>query len=129
MSLNLSLLDFLIFGLAVWRLSYMIVEEDGPADMFKGLRWLAGWRLSTAYPNYPPTRTTWFDQHWFDKPNWLLAIVKTPAGIVDCIYCASVWVSAAFLALHHFLPLFADVVTIWLALSAVAVIIKERLVK
>ncbi len=124
-----SLLEFLYYALAVWRLSYMLVEEDGPFEMFNGLRWLVGTRwIVPSSVVLQPVKTTWFDQHWFDKPHWLLAIVKTPYGILDCIYCCSAWVAGGFLILHHFLPLATDVASVWLALSAVAIFIKEKLV-
>lgn len=125
-----NLPELIIYGLAVWRLSYMLVEEDGPFEMFNGLRWLVGTRWMWGTPGTLPAlvKTTWFDQHWFDKPHWLLAIVKTPYGILDCIYCCSVWVAGGFLILHHFLPLATDVASVWLALSAVAIFIKEKLV-
>lgn len=121
-------LELLIFGLAVWRLSYMLVEEDGPFEMFNGLRWLVGTRWVFGQPGTLPTKTTWFDLHWFDKPHWVQAIVKTPYGIFDCIYCMSVWVAAAFLLLNHFSPQAAIVIELWLAGSALAIIIKEKLV-
>lgn len=34
----MSLAEIAIVGLAAWRLAWMLVKEDGPAEMFKRLR-------------------------------------------------------------------------------------------
>lgn len=47
---------FIMLALATWRISYMLVSEDGPSDVFVKLRTL---KLG---------------------------------GLLDCIYCTSVWV-------------------------------------
>lgn len=83
----------LVTALAVWRLSNMLVNEDGPGDVFDGLRRIA---------NRGPL-----------------------AGLFSCVYCMSVWISAA----AHFRPLRAPRRSIedTLAGSALAILIHEGL--
>ena len=42
MALVSSFTTFTVFALAVWRVTHLLWEEDGPADMFVRLRRLAG---------------------------------------------------------------------------------------
>lgn len=88
-------MDLLVRGLAVWRLSEMLVEERGPGDVFLKLR------AKTGVTGLGNTPFIW--NHW------------TPLG---CIYCTSIWVGIALWILPKW-------VSTPLALSAVAVLLKD----
>lgn len=69
-----NVLEFIIRGLATWRVSYMLVKEEGPLDVFTKLRErdieYSQWDSSVA--NYTPGNPLW------------------------CVSCTSVWVAVAF---------------------------------
>lgn len=93
----MSLLVLVIGGLATWRLSYMIVREDGPMQVFTRLR---------AY---------------------LATKQKRSGGVYDlvsCIYCTSIYIGA-FIALWGSQSVFEFFVGT-LSFSAIAVL-TERL--
>lgn len=75
----MTILAFLITSLAIWRLTYMVVEEDGPGNIFLKLRESAS----------------------SDKQRLWLPF--------NCFYCASVWVSAIVCLLLNrpFIEIFA----------------------
>lgn len=131
--MKISPFEFIVIALAVYRLAYMAVKEDGPFGIVLGMRWLVGWRaVSIQSPNMPPKpalKLTWFDLHWFDKPKWLLSIVKTPADIFGCIYCASVWLGGIATLGYYLAPHETTLIALPLALSAAALVVHEKLVK
>lgn len=65
-------MHYLILALATWRLSNLLVNEDGPANIFVQTRAFVG------------------VQEYEDKQN------NAIAGIFACIWCMSVWVGALF---------------------------------
>jgi len=79
----LNPLDLLVLSLATWRLTSLVVQDNGPWRIFARLR----------------ARTTL-------------------GGVLECVWCCSVWVAAGLLALHLFFwPL-----TWLLAISAGAIL-------
>lgn len=87
-------------GLAVWRLSEMLVDEDGPLGMFRELRNRTGLRYSWT------TSGEYKVSYW---PKW---------NPLHCVYCTSVWVGVV-------LALMPSWVSRPLALSAIAVLLKD----
>lgn len=75
-------LDLFIAALATWRISYMLVNEDGPRDVFISLRQRLG-----AY----------------DLDHNGIALTSLGRGI-KCIYCVSAWVGAVCAVVCLFLP-------------------------
>ena len=93
-------LRLLIAALATWRLSSLLVNEDGPNDMFLIIRARFGTHLIR-------------DD---DRPESNLG------RLFSCVWCMSVWVSA-FLALVAITPFW--IVLIPFALSAAAIAIDK----
>ena len=89
-------LDLIVFGLATWRISTMLINEDGPFDVFFRIREWTG------------------DEGFF-------------ADLFSCVWCMSVWV-AIFLILSAIMN---KTITLYLmlpfALSAIAVILEEKI--
>ena len=83
-----------LVGLGAWRLSAMLVYEDGPWDLFARLRLRAGLRAGAPVEGLLP-------------------------GILNCIWCSSVWVASGLWALSELHPLFAAVPAAW-ALAVIA---------
>jgi len=99
------MLDFILVALATWRLSSLLVKEDGPGDILGKLRAKAGVKYDD-----------------FSRPygNNVLA------GILSCVWCCSVWVgfvTGVLLKPRNF----ADYLAKALALSSSAILIDEIL--
>lgn len=86
----MTVLEFVILALATWRLTSLLVWEDGPFEMFARLRH----RLGVRYDEHSVAYGT----NWFAK------------GVV-CPACASVWFGTLFaIAYWLWCPI------VWLAL-------------
>jgi hypothetical protein len=92
------MLRFLVHALAVWRISYMLVNEDGPNRVFRKLRQASGMEYGG-----PDSSKAYAWNDW------------TP---LHCILCTSVYIGGVSLALPQWiLNMFA--------LSAVTVLIER----
>lgn len=69
-------MKFLIYALACWRLTYMLIHEDGPAAIFARLRTYAGVR-------YDLNDRVYGVGFWGD--------------VLSCFWCCSIWVAAGLL--------------------------------
>lgn len=99
-------LDLILFALAVWRVSYMLIEEEGPFFIFDRMRVAIGLRLDA-------------DDKWivpFDLPGWRDSL----ASLFACIYCLSVWVALLFFLVYLIDVSIARAVAVPFALSALA---------
>lgn len=105
--MNNDALAFLILCLAAWRMTSLLVVEDGPYDMFSRIRKAVG---------------VYYDEY------------STPQGknvvsrALICIWCFSVWVATAA---AFFSPFTRNIVTYFtnvLAISA-AIILIDRLIR
>lgn len=94
----------LFIAVAVWRLSYMIVEEDGPYAVFINLRQWVG-----------------ADDEG-DHPNPHMQLLR---GILECIYCASVWIGIFFAVVYVIQPVVALYIAIPFALSGLAIFLDK----
>lgn len=84
-----------VYGLATWRLSSLLVHERGPWDVFVRLRQ----RFGVGHDEFG-VPSSWPD-----------------GSILACIWCTSLWVAGAALIA---MPI---AVALWLAVGAVAVIV------
>ncbi len=96
-------LDFILVGLATWRLSSLLVSEAGPFDVFQCLR-----DALKVYPVKAGEDVECKSEH----AAW---------GMFCCVWCMSVWVSALMLALYTAAP----VLIWWLAVSALAIAVQR----
>lgn len=92
----MTVLDFLMLVLAVWRLSRLLVVEAGPYDVLETLR------TKAPYP-----------------------IGGTPQreGLLECEYCTSLWAAPALLWAWQYRR--GRVMVYLLALSGLAMMVKE----
>lgn len=81
---DISIIHLLILALATWRLSSLLVDEDGLFSMFEKLRTWVGVR-------YTKGETGELEQV---VPDDLSAIRRTVAGWLTCRWCCSLWVGA-----------------------------------
>ena len=102
--------NFTILSLAVWRISNMLVAEDGPWMVFEHLRLKVG--LQPA-PYADAMRET-------DPPG------KMPGTLLNCVWCTSVWIAGFFVALYLWKRRLAHYLALPFALSAIACLIDRH---
>lgn len=67
------MLELIILGLATWRISYMLVGEQGPYNIFEKLRHKVG--VEYLDDGTPYIRNTWGE-------------------LFTCMWCMSIWIGA-----------------------------------
>ena len=101
----MSWMLFVVAALCIWRASVMLVEERGPWDVFVHLREKAGIEHDDA-----GVPVAWKDGLF--------------ASLLQCVWCTSVWVAAAYVILYVLLPQeILMLVSMPFALSAAAILI------
>lgn len=98
--------NIFLLALATWRMTSLLVNEPGPFGIFKRLRELAGIQHDENGEIYM-------------IPDNLLS------GILSCVWCCSVWVGGIFVLMDVLIP-WADYVFLWLAISALAILVSEK---
>ena len=95
---------YILTALATWRISSLLVHEDGPFNIFKRLRKLAGLENVVEIPDgfFP--------------------------GVLSCVWCASLWVGAVWALVWWLAPEVVEWLALPFALSALAIGL-ERLVR
>lgn len=102
----MSILAFTIIALACWRLTSLLVKEDGPWDMFARLRHLLGVRYDAESRPYAE---------------------RMLGKMALCPWCASVWIGGLMTVCMIGAPIPTTYLSLPLAFSAVAILI-ERMV-
>jgi hypothetical protein len=100
----MNALSFLVLGLATWRFSSLLVNEEGPFDMFQHFRNVSG----VKYDEYSVAYGT-----------------NILSNIISCIWCTSVWVAWILIILAAFWQNVVVVLCAPFALSAIAIIIES----
>lgn len=90
----------IIYILAIWRLSSLLVREEGPGDIFGKLRNKAGVKYDTLSRPY--------------GENFL-------AKLLACVYCVSLWISIIFVICDKLFRGLTVLLILPLALSAGAI--------
>lgn len=89
---EVNLISLLLASLATWRVSYMLVNEAGPWNVFVKLRELMG----------------------IEHDEWGTPVVWPSNTVLGCFWCTSVWVAVIFLVLPN-------VIDMVFAISALAI--------
>jgi hypothetical protein len=88
-------MDLTVLALATWRISSLLVTEDGPYRVFSRLR-------------------EWLGEH---RPDGMLT------GLLGCVWCVSVWISFGWVVLLAVIPQAVIWLAMPFALSAGAIIV------
>ena len=112
---NLKTLILLISALATWRISNILVHEDGPFDFAKLLRTKSG---LVPFDEIPAQ-----EQMFYEEDVEYIHNNEFFAKLLSCVWCTSVWVGTAisiYLGIFNFIdkkiiPIYA------FALSALAI--------
>jgi len=103
--MRIPLSDLLILALAVWRVSSLLVREDGPWALLARLRYHAGVR---------------YDESSLPYGDGVLG------DLFICTWCMSVWIGLVTAVLYLVWPAPTLMAALPLALSAAAIIVDER---
>lgn len=95
-------ITFILLGLATWRLSVLVVREDGPFRVFRKIRELVGITHDEFGKVLQVPDTFW-------------------ASLLSCVWCTSVWVAVGWMVARYFLPAVAVPLAALFALSAFAI--------
>jgi hypothetical protein len=96
--------DLLLLGLATWRLTSLLVQEEGPWAIFARLRYKLGVR---------------YDEH--SEPYGLTIL----GALFACMWCASVWTGAIVSIAYATFPPIARLLSLPLALSTIALLLNR----
>lgn len=112
-------IDLFVLCLATGRLSYMILYEDGPFDVFRSIRHFFHTQEFGPNGDYELLRT--------EEVNGVLSgdMSQNIVGrALDCYYCTSVWIAALC---YVTLLVGADFLLWVLSASAIAIVWEENL--
>ena len=104
-------LSLILLSLAIWRLSYMFVWEDGPFDILETFREKIGVRYTVDNDRQAAS----------GMPLWRTTVVD----VFLCVYCMSVWWSIFFAILYYIQPFLAVALAVPFALSTGAIMVNR----
>lgn len=97
-------MDKLLLALAVWRVTSLLVQEDGPYDVFAKLRRFIG---------------VYYDEYSVKRGKNVVASAMT------CVWCFSVWIALLFVLLFGETTSIAVFFVDWMSVSAIAIVVNE----
>lgn len=110
-----TLVISLLMAPVVFVTALYLIEEDGPFNIFRHIRWLAGHRIKAAAPpdEDGQEQVEYLPNHW------------VTAQVISCSRCLPPWVSLFWLAVLGIAGLLPSnvilVIIIWLSTSGAAV--------
>lgn len=109
----MDVLDLLIYILATWRISSLLVNEDGPWFIFERLRTWSGIYYHTLSKNYHV------------DPDEYIKVVpdKFLPQLLSCVWCCSIWAGIVFVIFIRLSPWGAFYFALPFALSAGAIVL------
>jgi hypothetical protein len=99
-------LEFVVYCLATWRISSLLVNEAGPFDVFVKIREAFGIKHNEKVP--------------YEYPDAFFA------QLLSCVWCVSVWVGIFMTLAWIFIPSVSFLVCLPLAFSAGAIIAERN---
>jgi len=97
-------MELIVMALATYRISSLLVHEEGPFNVFGRFRTLLG---------------IYWDQYSEPQANNMIGRAFT------CVWCLSLWVAIALVVAHYLSPFYTFWLTLPFALSAVAIVIER----
>lgn len=98
----MTLIEFIVFGLATWRIASLLVDEPGPFRIFIRIRSLVGITHDA-------------DDNVAVIPDGFLP------ELLSCVWCTSIWVGLSCTILYRIMPQVSFYLALPFALSAVAI--------
>lgn len=101
---SVSPMDLVLLGLATWRLTSLLIQEDGPWDFLARFRHWLGVRYDERSLPYG---------------------LNTLAALFTCMWCGSVWTGGVLAVAYWVLPSLTLMVCLPLALSAIGLLLNR----
>jgi hypothetical protein len=98
----MTIIEFVVFGLATWRIASLLVDEPGPFRIFIRIRSWVG-------------ITHDMDDNVAVIPDGFLP------EMLSCLWCCSIWVGVACTTMYLLLPQISFYLALPFALSALAI--------
>lgn len=102
----MSIIEFVVLSLATWRLSSLLIEEEGPFEILEKLRHRLGVR--------------------WDETSTHVHGQNELATTLTCLWCTSLWAALAWAIFWLLAPRIAFVVALPLALTALPAVLHGR---
>lgn len=99
----MEIVHFIIYALAVWRISNIFVREQGPWNVFEKLRDWSGIEYEGMIPS------------------------NLIGSLLSCTWCFSVWIAFVFVVLIFVIPAWSLWIAMPFALSAAAILVDNFL--
>lgn len=106
----MTLLQIIVFALATWRISSLLVNEDGPRKIFYM------WRVYAGIVSVTKIRYDAPDEHYFEISEDFLA------QVLSCVWCTSIYVGAAWVVFFLAFPTIAFYTAAAFSLSAFTIL-------
>ena len=119
-----ELIRFSMYALAVFRVTHMLWQENGPWDIFDWLRAKAG----ISYEAVATFQSDEFGSIKIQPPRKFERSVpdKFFAKLLDCPWCLSLWLAVPAAAAYMSHQVVLDVCACWLAMAAVPLLLFGR---
>lgn len=114
----MDFLHLLIFSLATWRISSLLVNEDGPWFIFERLRTKSGIYWHVPWPYHVESQ-----EHSDPLDEIRIVPDRFWPQILSCIWCCSIWVGFGWLILFLISPWNAVLLAAPFAFSAGAILL------
>ena len=105
---ELNLVYFILMALATWRMTSLLMKENGPFNMFVLIRRIVGIK------HYDDGSVLSYKDNFFGR-------------LFECSWCLSVWVGAGLTVAYIFLPEITIYFALALSLSTITILIEERM--
>jgi len=101
---DLGAVELFILGMATWRLTSLLVNEEGPWNIFARLRYMIGIR--------------------YNERSERVSMNVLAEGL-SCVWCSSIWVASLVLLSYALVPRTTLIVSLILTLSSIAILIEK----
>ena len=108
--IKMTFIELILLGLATWRITSLLCNEDGPFGIFRKLREKLG------IVHYDDGQAMEYPNNFFGE-------------LFGCVWCLSVWVAGGLLLAYIFLPTLAIYFSIWLSLSTISIMVNDGLLR
>jgi hypothetical protein len=121
----------IVYSLATWRISSLLVNEIGPYAILLRLRVLFGveyWTQGLKEVEISCISDN-FDNWLNEEESFFIVYRNEFSKLFSCVWCMSIWVSLCFIFSEFILPLhilnIIRIFALWMAISALSIKISE----
>lgn len=125
------IIQLIISVLAAYRVSFMLVEEEGFLNISAYIKYIFGTRWEILDKDVPlPNKLNplnLYKQNIRNNINQYIVKQNSEfAHALDCIYCTSIWIGVLITVMFFFLPEYSSFILLPFALSTTTIIIDNK---